>query len=665
MSAHRTPPIWGSEHHRSLLRWFLTTAVAIAVTFALSPLASADPEFEDEESQIRVTLREISPAVLTSEKQISIRINIAGVSEDYGTRVGVYMSADALKSMDSVESFLEHGGYVWNVGEIRLSDEQQRQAATEAGVDVTLEFSVDELPLWNPDDWGPYGLDIRVLQPTGGPRSGIGIARGLMLWYDKTAQGQTHLNALVSDAWQAKEGEWPKLSREGVTLGLQPDQAVTFSKNSGSSGEVLVLPSRAADISMLAATGETPLLDLALGSRTSAKVPEGASWVQNAVLTYEPWLAMSSLNTAAGGPVLSPPKGIPGEPRWSPSEKYSIDPQTGSALAESAEGSSVVLGSFGELSQIFSDPELDQYPPQHREQLLRASTAIAAKLSEDESPRLWVNVEAFSGQERLTLEQSESRLSALFDVPWIKGISLRETLDGEDFGEPSGTIPVAPQADPAEITHLLDPVSKATRLALAVIGDESGETSELTALAHAALAPATVGMSLEERTKVATDTERAIMEVYNVVEIVPSQSVNIMGPNADFPVTISNKGKSPIALEVGLLPSNHLIQASEWVKTTVPANSTTSVNVPVRAVGSGSVSVILEAKTADGTLLASSPAVSVRSRPGMGDAITWVVGSGLAALFVLGLVRTFQKGRRGGVGLPAAENPGDKNEVAQ
>lgn len=654
----------GSERRLSLLRWLLAIAVVIVVVFASTPSAFAETESEDEGSQIRVTINEITPAVLTTEEQISIRVNITGVSEDFGTRVGVYMSADSLKSMDSVDAFLSNGGYVWNVGEIRLTDEQQQQAATEAGVEVTLEFSVDELPLWNPDDWGPYGLDVRVLQPAAGPRSGIGIARGLMLWYSEAAQGQAGLNALISDAWQVKEDEWPRLSRDGVTLGLLPDQALTLSKTSGS-GEVLVLPSRGADISMLASTAEEPLLDLALSSRSAATAPADASWVQDAILAYEPWFSTATLNVAAGDTVLSPPQGVPGALEWSTSEKYLVDQQTGAPLAADSSGGQMVLGSFGRLSQILSDPELDQYPPQYRDQLLRASTAIATRLSEEDTPRFWINLDSLSGAEQLTAEQLSSRLSALFDVPWINGISLRETLDGDTFGQPYGTVPTGPQTDPTEIRAVLDPVSRATRLALAVIGDKQSDTSEFTALSHAALAPAAAGMSLAERTKIASDTEKAIMEAYNVIEIVPSQSVNIMGPNAAFPVTISNNGKSPIDLEVGLLPSNHLIQASEWVPTTVPAGSTTSVNVPVRAVGSGSVSVIIEAKTADGTLLASSPAVSVRSRPGMGDAITWVVGVGLGALFVLGLVRTIHKGRRAAVATPPADNPGNQNEVAQ
>ena len=570
------------------------------------------------------------------------------------------MSADSLQTMESVQSFLDHGGYVWNVGEIRLSDEQQQQAMTEAGADITLEFPVDELPLWNPADWGAYGVDVRVFQPSAEPRAGMGITRGLMFWYDgEQAEGRADINALLSNAWQAKEEDWSKLSRDGVTLALQPDQAEAYSLTiEAQESEVLLLPSRASDISMLAATGQRQLLDLALASREIDPTQDRASWIRDAVVTSEDWLSSATLEATAGNTVLSPPSGFPGSFDWSTSERYSTDPESG-------DPDHVLLGSFGRLSQMFSSPDFEQYPPFYRDQLIRALTATAVKDGQDEASRLWVNLGSISRPEDLSTEQMTARLSALLDAPWVNPVSLRSILDGGDFGQAYGSVPELPTSDTTTVATALDPVSRAVKLALAVIGSEPSNAGEIAALEQAALAPTTFGMSLEQRQELADSSKEAIMTKYDVVEIVPSQSVNIMGPSAPFPVTVTNKGSSPIDLQIGIVPSNQLIRADEWVPVTVPAGSTSTINVPVRAVGSGSVSVIIEARTDEGTVLASSPAVSVRSRPGVGDAITWVVGTGLGALFLLGLIRTIHRGRRGGVGPTSSPTPTTQSEVTE
>lgn len=618
-----------SRFHKSFAGALLT--VILAATALLSgPVANADPVSSDPS----VKISDISPAVLTDQQSITFQIHIANLSEGQNSRVALFMEANSLKSTEDVDDFLSEGGHVWNVGDASLTDEQYQAARTASGVDITLEFPIEDIPIWNPDDWGPYGFEARVIQGNSSAGLDVITARGILLYYPDGTDTKVQLNALLTAPWQGGSKSLEALSRPGLTMALSPEVAVPYSATN--KGEVLVLPLRTADISLLAGTGQPALLETALRSRASAVAPIGANWIQDAVLATDDWFSTADFQAAGGQTVLSGPSGIQGTADVSAGEKHTVDPATGNP---SASGTPFV-GSYGALAKAFWDPSLDDYPPIYRQQLLRSYTALGAKLNKDNGGKIWANLGLINDETARLPE----RLDALFDVPWIEPSTLKQVIDGPDFGEASASVPTVPSSDTSPVGAVLSPLDHATALALGVIGNDK---RELRTLAQIALPATAMGVDGDERVRLATAATAAIRGDYDVIGIIPSQSVNITGPKAPFPVSITNGGTRPVQLQVGIVPDSSLVQPEEWVDVKVPPNSTANVTVPVRAVGSGNVNVVIEARSSNGTVLASTPPVLVRSFPALGDTITWVVGSILGVLFAFGLVRTIRKGRRG------------------
>lgn len=626
-------------------------------------VAHAEPGDEGGPS---VTITSITPSILTNQDSVTIRVHVANVPATDHARLAVFMSANSIPSYEWVQDFLENGGYVWDVSKQPLTEEQQRLASTSAGTDLDLSFDVKDSPLWNPQDWGPYGIEVRVLGAVSNQQSGLAYARTLLPWYGEGAEGRANLNLLASQDADEVEPEWPGLSRPGVTVGLTPPQALAVTErpvepgagewNTAPSGpsvaplrpEVLVLPLEAADMSLLAATNQSLLYDFAQQSRVDRRLDATADQldlIQDAILTTQDWFSLAALALADSSVVLSPPQGLSpsNEPDETAGRKLRVAlAADGEASAESA----TVLNSWEELSALISEPLDDNESAFLRRQRIRAVTALGAR--QGEGQYLWANL----GHD-LESNEVRDRIGAALDAPWITPSSLRQTLDAPSIESAGTTVRQLPAGDVAGARSALEPVTTAAQLALAVIDSSSAEQGspsgdgEMTELMQQSLAPATMGLSVEQAAERAQASVADLMDVYDVVDVAPTRTVNVLSSAADFPVTLANKGNRAMDVLVGLDAADQRLRADQWVEVTVPAGSTATANVPIHAVGSGNVGVVITAKAPDGLILDQSDEVLVRVHPGLGDAVTWVVGSALAALFVLGLFRTLRRGRRG------------------
>ena len=132
----------------------------------------------------------------------------------------------------------------------------------------------------------------------------------------------------------------------------------------------------------------------------------------------------------------------------------------------------------------------------------------------------------------------------------------------------------------------------------------------------------------------------------NMLRTLPSSTINLIDSSAHLPVRVSNDTSQPAKVTIHLRPSRSLLRSKGDTTAVIPANSQTTVMVPVNAVGSGDIDVKVSMKNALGQPVGSSSTVHMRVRANWESWFTWGLGSVFSVLMVAGIIRTVHRGRR-------------------
>lgn len=132
----------------------------------------------------------------------------------------------------------------------------------------------------------------------------------------------------------------------------------------------------------------------------------------------------------------------------------------------------------------------------------------------------------------------------------------------------------------------------------------------------------------------------------NMLRTLPSSTINLIDSSAHLPVRVSNDTSQPAKVTIHLRPSRSLLRSKGDTTAVIPANSQTTVMVPVNAVGSGDIDVKVSMKNALGQPVGSRSTVHMRVRANWESWFTWGLGSVFSVLMVAGIVRTVHRGRR-------------------
>lgn len=135
-------------------------------------------------------------------------------------------------------------------------------------------------------------------------------------------------------------------------------------------------------------------------------------------------------------------------------------------------------------------------------------------------------------------------------------------------------------------------------------------------------------------------------EVMASLTTAPSSTINLVNSQANIPVTVLNALDQDVNVIVHLESASTRLQADEDVEVTVPANSETTVALPVSAIGSGDVELEVELLAPDGTVVGTSSAMHMRVHADWENIGTGIVGILLALLMAFGIFRTVRRGRR-------------------
>ncbi|MBS6967534.1 MAG: hypothetical protein KH140_01085 [Actinomyces sp.] len=473
----------------------------------------------------------------------------------------------------------------------------------------------------------------------------------------------------------------------------------------GAANELIALPEGDADLGALALSGNTGFWDRA--SRSIAAFPSSlreAGWVAPTTSPASPTPSPSASATAASatetpGPTASSPSGQSGTTTTAPDAgptilrnvawpadttfgtaflsnyastdqitiapasaltpaeevtftsyaRVNVNPATGETATDGT--GARTLAQQADLASILSwnasgGDELDA------EQALAAITAIIVR----ERPASSRTLFAAAARGTTINESLTKRVNALFSPRWVSAQSFSDIASSEptdverqtvDAGTLDADTSTAISAMSSSLTSL-GPLAKAT-------DDPDAVYDSVTPQILPSLA---AQRTPSEQLDSATAMTSQITGMLSAVSVEPSSAVNLINKSANFPVLVRNNLPWPIHVDVTLVPDDPRLRATPAQYQTLAAQGATTVEVPVGAIGSGDIAVTYKVTTPDGHILDDSQTVTVRMRAGWEDAITAVIASLFAALFLVGITRSLRKrAARKAQGSPEADSP--------
>ena len=328
--------------------------------------------------------------------------------------------------------------------------------------------------------------------------------------------------------------------------------------------------------------------------------------------------------------------------------RVNVNPATGETATDGT--GARTLAQQADLASILSwnasgGDELDA------EQALAAITAIIVR----ERPASSRTLFAAAARGTTINESLTKRVNALFSPRWVSAqtfsdIASSEPTDVERQTVDAGTLDAdtstAISAMSSSLTSL-GPLAKAT-------DDPDAVYDSVTPQILPALA---AQRTPSEQLDSATAMTSQITGMLSAVSVEPSSAVNLINKSANFPVLVRNNLPWPIHVDVTLVPDDPRLRATPALSQTLAAQGATTVEVPVGAIGSGDIAVTYKVTTPDGVVLDDSQTVTVRMRAGWEDAITAVIASLFAALFLVGITRSLRKrAARKAQGSPEADS---------
>ncbi|ROR72949.1 DUF6049 family protein [Bogoriella caseilytica] len=244
------------------------------------------------------------------------------------------------------------------------------------------------------------------------------------------------------------------------------------------------------------------------------------------------------------------------------------------------------------------------------------------------------------------LETLSRAVAALAEAPWIEPTSVAELLAMPAPELDRADLP-ADAAEPGELdAEFLASLASTREQADTWSSVLDLDLAEAMHAAHAPLLSSAWREDPETRHDVATDLDSQIGSLDGGLTVLESSTLNVVSTSAVMPVNLSNSLPVPAHVVVELDPSDQRLQVDETVELSVPAQGQITAQVPVRAVGSGDVTLNVHLLSPAGVPVGVEQEMAVRVRADWETVGTAVIAGVLAVMLVIGLVRTVRRGRR-------------------
>lgn len=375
-------------------------------------------------------------------------------------------------------------------------------------------------------------------------------------------------------------------------------------------------------------------------SASSDKDNSGPTLISNVSWpTSQSW-GTQALNSKYASTVIAPPGQLApsSEQNFTSMAKVKLSSDGQTHTGDSAQPGDTVtaLASIDNLSELLSwdaqsvDDELDT------QQFLTALTAMITRERPNFSRTLFVPLQRGSSLDENRVE----RVRAILDNRWVKGTSFSELVDSEATDIERNPVEDAHFSDSlrSQTAGLSGAYSNALPLADATENVDAARLQLNSAVASALQADAG-----DQQSQTITANTQALDAFRSSVSVESSNAVNLINKSANFPVRVRNSLPWPVNVEVTLLPSDPRLRVTSTGTATIPANSSSNVDVPVTAIGSGDIRVTYKVSTPSGAVLDDSQKVLVRMRAGWEDAATAVVTVIVGIAFLGGIIRTIRR----------------------
>ena len=375
-------------------------------------------------------------------------------------------------------------------------------------------------------------------------------------------------------------------------------------------------------------------------SASSDKDSSGPTLISNVSWPASQSWGTQALNSKYASTVIAPPgqQAPSSEQNFTSMAKVKLlsDGQTHTGDSAQSGDTVTALASIDNLSELLSwdaqsvDDELDT------QQFLTALTAMITRERPNFSRTLFVPLQRGSSLDENRIE----RVRAILDNRWVKGTSFSELVDSEATDIERNPVEEAHFSDSlrSQTAGLSGAYSNALPLADATENVDAARLQLNSTVASALQADAG-----DQQSQTITANTQALDAFRSSVSVESSNAVNLINKSANFPVRVRNSLPWPVNVEVTLLPSDPRLRVTSTGMATIPANSSSNVDVPVTAIGSGDIRVTYKVSTPSGAVLDDSQKVLVRMRAGWEDAATAVMTVIVGIAFLGGIIRTIRR----------------------
>ena len=384
-------------------------------------------------------------------------------------------------------------------------------------------------------------------------------------------------------------------------------------------------------------------------STAAPKLIDNVSWT-----TSGSW-GKQSLNGQLGSIFIAPPGELApeSEQNFTSMAKVGLssDGQTITDNDDHSGDSYTALSSLSSMTDLLSwdaqslDDELDT------QQFLTAMTAMITRERPSLSRTLFVPVQRSSSLDETRLE----RVRAILDNRWVEGISFSDLVNSEATDIERTTVQDSPFSDSlrSEMNALSGAYAGTLPLAGATENVDAARLKVDTTVSGALRAD--LG---DQRSETVASSIQSLNTFSSSVSVESSSAVNLINKSANFPVRVRNSLPWPVNVKVTLLPGDPRLRVISASTATIPANSSSTVEVPVSAIGSGDIRVTYKVSTPSGNVLDDSQKVFVRMRAGWEDAATAVMAVLVGLAFVGGIIRTLRRRLKASAAEESSHLPG-------
>ncbi|WP_129590723.1 DUF6049 family protein [Sanguibacter massiliensis] len=522
--------------------------------------------------------------------------------------------------------------------------------------------------VWDPTaDGAPVRLSV-VVPVTGPAPDPTDPAAWTSRIDSETAEGG-RLGAIVAGTAAHRGVSWvvdPALV-ERAAAGTPGTVAWASALLAGASGrDVFATDPFDPDLAALAAAGVEPLTDdrspvaapqepdaeaTAAASATATPIDDvrraAASWRTDLALPAEGTASTEVLAAAAAaGPRL-----------------VVVDDGLEGVGSTTAPGSTAVATSSGDVTALVPDPHLDA--------LFRSATspldpdlptALAAANRDHDLMLLLAEIatvgeEPVAAQRHLLVTGSRTWTPDATALGHVLGtLESHRRIDLAPVSTLAGT--PQPSSDRTPLPVTTSPVANLRTATVARAWDRvaevrafAGVTADPASLGSAPVATTSAALSVAwgsattDRVRLLDDARAQVTAILGGISVVAGSDINLISDRGNLPIRVRNDLGVAVSVGVALVPDDPRLSVLDVPSATLEPGSEQNVQVPVRAIGSGDVSVVVRLTGPDGEVVAEPYAFDVRVRAEWETVGTGVMGGLLALLVLGGVVRTIRRGR--------------------